>query len=377
VRVAVLDTVYPAFVKTLYGSNPTLAKQPYDVQLQTILDYSFGTSDAYTEGLRKAGHESWNLLTNVLPLQLAWLRRHRLRSVLRLTEALPGPLEHPSQNLVMQRITAAQVDALDPDVVFVHDTGSITARLLRRWRKQGRFVVGQIASPMQPMKHYANVDLMLSSFHHFVDRFRAAGVDAEFFRLAFHEKILDRLRTRGIEPAPDSARRHDVVFIGGVNPATHGRGTQLLESAAARLPLDIWGYGSELLDAQSPIRARWQGEAWGIEMYRILATAKIVLNRHIDVAEGQANNMRLYEATGSGAVLLTDAARGLADLFDVDREVLAYDDSDDLVAKARHLLEDEDARVRIAAAGQQRTLHEHTYVHRMAELSRMLEQRVR
>jgi hypothetical protein len=277
----------------------------------------------------------------------------------------------------VQRITAAQIDALDPEVVFVHDTGSLSDRLLRRWRRQGRFVVGQIASPMQPMEHYANVDLMLSSFHHFVDRFRAAGVDAEFFRLAFHEKVLERLRARGVDPAPDSARAHDVVFIGSVNPATHGRGTQLLESAAAQLPMDIWGYGSERLDPQSPIRSHWHGEAWGIEMYRILANAKIVLNRHIDVAEGQANNMRLYEATGSGALLLTDAARRLDDLFDVDRELVTYEDAGDLVAKARHLLEDDDARVRIAAAGQQRTLREHTYVERMAELSRMLEQRVR
>ena len=35
-------------------------------------------------------------------------------------------------------------------------------------------------------------------------------------------------------------------------------------------------------------------------MYRVLRQSKIALNRHSDVAEDHANNMRLYEATGVG-----------------------------------------------------------------------------
>jgi spore maturation protein CgeB len=111
-------------------------------------------------------------------------------------------------------------------------------------------------------------------------------------------------------------------------------------------------------------------------MYRILATAKIVVNRHGTIAEGQANNMRLYEATGSGALLLTDAGRGLGELFDVGREVVAWENRDDLVEKARHFLANDDERVAVATAGQQRTLREHTYVQRMAELEALLQARL-
>jgi hypothetical protein len=43
-------------------------------------------------------------------------------------------------------------------------------------------------------------------------------------------------------------------------------------------------------------------------MYRVLARSGIVVNRLGPVAEGAANNMRLFEATGAGALLLTEAA---------------------------------------------------------------------
>jgi spore maturation protein CgeB len=103
-------------------------------------------------------------------------------------------------------------------------------------------------------------------------------------------------------------------------------------------------------------------------MYHVLAAARISLNRHIDVADGYANNMRLYESTGVGTLLLTDAKRNLPELFDVGKEVVSYEGPDDLVEKIEYYLAHDDERREVAAAGQRRTLAEHTYAHRMGEL---------
>jgi spore maturation protein CgeB len=108
-------------------------------------------------------------------------------------------------------------------------------------------------------------------------------------------------------------------------------------------------------------------------MFRLLHAARISLNRHIAEAEGHANNMRLYEATGVGSLLLTDEGSNLAELFDPGTEVVTYTGVDDLVEKARHYLAHEDERRAIAAAGQARTLREHTYELRMRELRDLLE----
>jgi spore maturation protein CgeB len=118
---------------------------------------------------------------------------------------------------------------------------------------------------------------------------------------------------------------------------------------------------------------RYHGEAWGLEMFRVLAESRIAVNRHIDVAGDNANNMRLYEATGVGSLLLTDAKENLGDLFEVGREVVAYRDENELVEAIEHYLAHEDERAAVAAAGQQRTLREHGYGVRMRELSGILE----
>ena len=115
------------------------------------------------------------------------------------------------------------------------------------------------------------------------------------------------------------------MFVGGVDPRVHAAGTALLERVAEAADLRVWGYGVDALPADSPLRSRHRGEAWGSEMYDVLARARIVVNRHIDVAEGFANNMRLYEATGSGALVITEAAPNLGDLFEPHREVFTYE----------------------------------------------------
>ena len=108
-------------------------------------------------------------------------------------------------------------------------------------------------------------------------------------------------------------------------------------------------------------------------MYRLLAQSRVTLNRHIAAAEGHANNMRLYEATGVGALLLTEAAPNLSDMFEPGVEIVTYTGADDLIEKARHYLEHEDERAAIARAGQARTLREHTYERRARELVRLVE----
>ena len=101
------------------------------------------------------------------------------------------------------------------------------------------------------------------------------------------------------------------------------------------------------------------------------------LNRHIDAAEGHANNMRHYEATGVGAALLTDRGSNLGELFEPEREVATYADVEELVTRAQELLADEHRRDALARAGQERTLREHTYPQRMSELEAILASRLR
>ena len=351
-RILVLDTYYPAFLSSHYDGRPDLAEAPYDVQWRALMDRFFGTSDAYSHYLGGLGHEAQEIVVNCEPLQRAWALEHGATPVRRVR--WPG---HGS-------LVLAQAEEFRPDVVYVQDLNVFSPRALRALRSRSRLLVGQIASAVPREDRLASYDLLLSSFPHFVQMFRTAGIASEYLPLAFDPRVLDNVH--------DETKSEGVVFIGGLSAGPHGKGNALFERAAQRVPVDFWGYGAEGWPQDSAIRRGYHGEAWGLDMYRVLRRAKIALNRHIDLADDHANNMRLYEATGVGRLLVTDAKKNLSELFAPGEEVVVYTDADDLVTKIRHYLDDEEERVRIARAGQERTLRDHTYSHRMRELVDLL-----
>jgi spore maturation protein CgeB len=373
VRVLIVDTYYAAFVAARYARDD-LARRPYQEQIAALMAERFGTADAYSHHLRQIGHEGTEVVANCEPLQRAWAReRGRARGAAALARALPGRFGGRLQRSALHEVLAAQVEAYDPDVVYVQNMGFHATAQIEELRGGGRrLVVGQIASPAPPERHLRAFDLIVTSFPHFAERFRALGIDSEYLPLAFDERLHDVT-----DASPDGARPYPVTFIGGVNPAMHAAGTEVLERLARRMPIEFWGYGAEALPRGSKIRENHHGEAWGLDMYRVLGSSKIVVNRHIDVAEGYANNMRLYEATGMGALLMTDRGHNLADLFKPGSEVVVYEDADDLAEKIARHLADDDARGRVASAGQDRTLREHTYARRIPQLAKILEDRLR
>ena len=354
-RVLIVDTFYPAFLDAHYTGDPGLRDAPYAEQWHSLMRTSFGTADAYSHYLRQLGHEAHEIVVNCGPLQDAWRREHGISPA-----PSSGPLaaQPPAADLI-----AAQVDDFAPDVLYLQDLAVVDAGLLRVLGR-GRLLVGQSGTePPEPQQLRA-FDLILTSFPHYVERFRALGVAREYFRIGFDPRALDRVG--------ELPRDIDAVFVGSLLPSPRWKGNALLDRASGRLPLDTWGIGATEWPEGSALRRRYRGEAWGIEMLRLLGRARIVVNRHGAVAEDYANNMRLYEATGMGALLLTEAKRNLSDLFEVGREVVAYEGVEELIGLASYYLEHEDERRGIAVAGQQRTLAEHTYAHRMRELDEIL-----
>ena len=86
------------------------------------------------------------------------------------------------------------------------------------------------------------------------------------------------------------------------------------------------------------------------------------------MAGREAGNMRLFEATGVGAFLLTDFKDNLHTLFEPDDEVATWRSIDDCLATIASADVDDDIRAGIAVAGQARTMAHHTYRHRAAEI---------
>ena len=107
-------------------------------------------------------------------------------------------------------------------------------------------------------------------------------------------------------------------------------------------------------------------------MHMEVARTATVLNSHLDGTGDWATNQRLYEVTGCGAVLLTDRKSNLSELFELDRECVAYDGPEDCAEKARWLADHPAEGAAIAACGQRRALTDHTVFQRGLRIQEIL-----
>lgn len=369
-RIVIFDTYYARFMADFYRRNPGLRQKSAQSQTEALLSAAFGTSDFYSRHLKALGWDAVDLIGNSVPLQSAWARENdepfsawamklphrtfRLPYVGPRLAALPGLMD----------VAKAQIRALKPDVLYCQDLSFFTPQALKDLKNHVGMVVGQIACPTPPDEFLKGYDLILTSFPHFVPRFHAMGIASEYFRIGFDTRVLDILGA--VE------RDVPVSFVGGISKH-HGKAVPLLEKLAQETPIQFFGYGAQTLPKSSPIREKHHGEVWGPDMYRALARSRITVNRHINVAENNANNMRLYEATGVGTLLITDRKHNLDDLFEVGKEVVAYSSPEECVELINYYVAHPEEAAAIAKAGQQRTLRDHTYRVRMEELSGILQ----
>ncbi|MBI4032677.1 glycosyltransferase family 1 protein [Candidatus Berkelbacteria bacterium] len=366
-NIAIVDPYYALFLAQFYQAHPAVRSQSYAKQHRTLLDQCFGTADYYSRNLAPIGHDATELIVNAEPLQRAWGREHGMAL------ASPGLRDQlarmPYLNRLvqpvdwLQPIVLAQLRDLKPDLLYCQDLTVLTPETLREVRRYIPHIVGQIASPIPDALDPTVFDLIVTAAPHFVPKFRERGVASAYLKIGFEPTVLKRLKAK--------PGHYGAVFIGGFS-RHHAGGSRVFEQLVGDVPVDFWGYGTDDLAQNSPILDHFHGPAWGIAMYQTLASAKLCVNRHVDVAGEYAGNMRLFEATGVGTMLITDWKKNLGEFFEPGKEVETYRSPEELADKVRYYLSHDSARAKIARAGQRRTLREHTYARRMKELDRIL-----
>jgi hypothetical protein len=258
-----------------------------------------------------------------------------------------------------RNVLIAQIEDFRPDVILNQAMHFVGAGSLRSLVGERCLLVGQIAAPWHEPEDDLAYDMIATSLPNFVQRFDRRGVRTFYNQLGFSPSVLASV--------PEAARDLAVTFVGSLS-SHHSERIRLLEFLAARTRLNIWGMGIEEVSKDSPIRGCHRGQAWGKEMFSIFRRSQIVINQHIGIAGEFANNMRLYEATGCGATLLTDRKTNLNELFDVGSEVVDYSDPAECLARIEGLLSEPTQCATIGSRGQARTCSGHTYVQRTAEL---------
>lgn len=263
---------------------------------------SFGTSNYLDVALRSTGHEAKTLVRNF----------------------------YSSTSDMMD-----DVREYDPDVILSREAGRFSGPDLRRMFPDKKLIC--TCSHAVDDAALQGFDAVLTSFPWFVDHLKSIGIRGEYLSLAFGRPVLDRIGELPKE------RDIPVCFIGGLGNRIWDQGTRTMAAIAEAIP-DLfrwWGYvAGSLSDLPVALQKSYQGTAWGIEMYRLLARTKICLNRHGEIARGYGQNCRQWEAVGMGCYLLTDA------VGEETYEATRYTDADNAIFCIRENLELWDARTK-------------------------------
>lgn len=366
-KILFIQTNYPNFLKQFY-SKIDCSNLSYKQIKEIWAKQYFGASNFYLKGLKNLGWQGDEVIVNDEISQSRWAKENKVNVRIKdpkYLRLIPERLKNLlGLNNGYKKIIFKQIDKMKPDVVYIHDVTYFSTEELKNIKSKARLIVGQIAYP-KPLNPsiFKSYDLIISSLHNYIEDFKKMGVIAEYLPWCFEETILKDIKT--------SKRTYNTTYIGGFSPH-HSQGNKILEYVSKKVKIDFWGYGENYLPINSNIKNSFHGEAWGKDMYQIFAKSKIVVNRHINISKQYANNMRMFEATGMGALLITDTKVNNNEFFDIGKEIVVYSTPEDLVKKIKYYLKNESLRKKIAKAGQRRTLREHTYKLKMRELDKIL-----
>ena len=287
-----------------------------------------GTADYWDVALRDVGHDSDTFIENSAPDQMP-----------------------------------RAIGFAKPDVLCVQNVGRWPARSLREFKCKKVAFVSYRATDAD----MADWDCVFTSFPWLVQYLKRLGRRVEFLPLAFGLPLLDRIEVPENRDLP-------LTFLGGIGHRhIWQKGTDVIAAVAETFPdhFQWWGYRPHKLP--EALEQTWQGEAWGRYYFQLLIRSRITLNRHGEIAQGFANNMRLFEATGCGACLVTEHAPNLDDYLKPGVDCLTYKSADDLIYVLRTLLDKPDAAERIGLQGCKRCLVNHCYENRVRQFLDVVE----
>ena len=174
--------------------------------------------------------------------------------------------------------------------------------------------------------------------------------------------------------AIDSGPRADLSYLGTYARDRQPRLEQLFVEPARRRPGERFVLGGSGYPADFP----WTSNIWFSQHVApqrhpsFFCSSRLTLNvtRADMAAMGYCPSGRLFEAAACGTPLLSDAWDGLERFFRPGEEILIARSTEEALAA---LERPDDELGRIARAGRERVLSEHTSAHRADELLRLLE----
>lgn len=364
-RILLLWDYYPAYLEQFYLRRPEAGQMRFREQMEVLLADGFNWPGYLIPEFRRLGHEAAALVANAQPAQAKWAEENGM-----------------SRDASSEEIVREQIRRFRPDVLWIGGAPRFLGGFLASVRGDCGAVVAWRAAAGGERLDWTGVDCILSSHRNFVDIFRAMGLRSELLL-----PCMDPITVSGcLSAVPE--RDRDVTFYGTLSAVLFTKRLRFLSHVTRRIPCHVhserlkWQrrplplgiFAGQFRYLPFRLRTRFEPPVYGQDLLRLIARSKIVLNAHVDSAAGLAGNIRMFEVTAMGALLVTEASPNIAEIFEPGREIVTYESAADAVDKLRYYLAHPEEREAIARAGRQKTLSCYNARARAEELLSMFDQ---
>lgn len=351
-KIQFLTQYYQPFLDKFYVSFPNFSSLSYDKMLDLLLSQYFADTGAAHFFVNKSGHESFIIIANCELLQKQWAKENDLLF---------------NESNWEKEIALAQIKFFKPTVFYIESIFSYYGLFIKEVKQHCNLIAAWISTPFTEELPLNDIDVIFSSTQDFVKLFNQKGLKSYYLLPAFDSRVLEKIRN----PQPKSI---PISFVGGWSNV-HINRKLLLSFFAKNTPLKIWGYGYEKFYSRKTlafyknyffpdnpeINKAFVKEVWGLEMFDVLQKSLITLNIHESLLNGDVGNMRMFEASGVGTMLLNDYGNNLSQLFEIDKEIVTYKSFPEALEKYNYYSQHADKAIEIGLNAQKRTLKDYNY----------------
>ncbi len=345
-------TYYPPFLTSFYGSHSNMESWSFKEMQDKLLSYYFADTGAAFHYAKEAGAEVFLIIANCEPLQKKW--------------AAENAVTYSEQDWAAT-IALEQIKHFKPDVFFMESIFEYYGNFLKQAKPYCKMLAAWISTPFSSTLKLNDIDLILSSTPDFVSAFRKQGIASEYLLPAFDTRIIHLL--------PNQKKDIAFSFVGGWSDV-HVNRKKALEYLVPKTPLQLWGYGFQrklfskrsvhfytnlLFPKKDSIMDAYRGEVWGLKMYEILQRSLLTFNIHEALLNGRVGNMRMFEATGIGTLLLNDEGSNLSELFIPGKEIETYSNLGEAVEKVNYYTQHPEKAIEMGRNAQARTCKDYNY----------------
>lgn len=239
---------------------------------------------------------------------------------------------------------------------------------------------------VKSIKQYSSAKIVLW-FPDAVSRFKKelfliAGYDFLFFKDPYIINILKRQINIPViylpeccnpkyhyysgEFPPDEKYACDICTAGTFHPSR----VSFFENLVSRVDYNIKIYGPPpplWMQSETINKLNQNRYVTYHEKIKAFRNANIVIN-NIHPTEIEGVNVRTFEISASRAFQLVDYRPGLNDLYEINKEIVTFDNIADAVNKIKYYIDNKNARKEISLAAEERSIKDHTYKKRLSKL---------